>query len=406
MLSINTNLSSIIAQNSMKTSTDKLNQAIERMSTGCKINHAKDNAANYAISTDMTTKIGAYQVAEDNCAQGLDMVSTASDTISMLQDKTSRLHALSTQARNGTYGAQSLNAINAEANAIMSEISRLYNCAQFNGTNLFNQKEMEIADHLPKAKAEYNGFIANPFTYTESEVASMTKLESVDENTTISSGQYSIYTLDELVQLQEMTNNGKITGGEFVLGADIDLASIDNWTPIGTVANKFKGKFDGNGHVIANLKIENANGYGNGGAYNGLFGLTGSGYIKNVGIKNLDIMCWGSIGGLVANSSTLIDNCYVVGEISSSSGMMIGGLVGDAWANINNCYTQVEIIANSSYSGGIAGAITNGRIENSYSLGNLSAKNIGGVVGNMKIAGIINCYSMGEINGSGYVGGV
>ena len=54
MLSINTNLSSLIAQNSMKTSTDKLNQAIERMTTGFKINRAKDNAANYSISTNMS----------------------------------------------------------------------------------------------------------------------------------------------------------------------------------------------------------------------------------------------------------------------------------------------------------------------------------------------------------------
>ena len=90
MLSINTNLSSLIAQNSMKTSTDKLNQAIERMSSGAKINHAKDNAANYSIATNMTTKINAYQVAEDNVAMGMDLVTTASDTISLMQDKAQR----------------------------------------------------------------------------------------------------------------------------------------------------------------------------------------------------------------------------------------------------------------------------------------------------------------------------
>ena len=72
MLSINTNISSLIAQNSMNTSTNKLNQAIERMTTGAKINHAKDNAANYSINTNMTTKIGAYRVAEENTAMGMD----------------------------------------------------------------------------------------------------------------------------------------------------------------------------------------------------------------------------------------------------------------------------------------------------------------------------------------------
>ena len=111
MLSINTNLSSIIAQNSMKQSTNKLNQAIERMTTGAKINHAKDNAANYNIATNMTTKLGALQVAEDNALQGLEMINTTSETLSLIEDKLSRMRALSVQALNGTYGMESLNAI-------------------------------------------------------------------------------------------------------------------------------------------------------------------------------------------------------------------------------------------------------------------------------------------------------
>ena len=109
----------------MSSSTAKLNQAIERMSTGFKINHAKDNAANYSISTNMSTQIGAYDVAANNVAMGMDLVTTASDIISTMQDHATRLQALSTQARNGTYGEQSMSAINSEAAAIMAEINRL-----------------------------------------------------------------------------------------------------------------------------------------------------------------------------------------------------------------------------------------------------------------------------------------
>ena len=136
MLSINTNLSSLIAQNSMKTSSFKLDTAIERMTTGYKINHAKDNAANYSISTNMTTKIGAYMVAEDNALQGLDMINTASESLSLIEDKLMRLRALATQASNDTYGAQSKQAINAEANALVEEIERLQNTTEYNGINL------------------------------------------------------------------------------------------------------------------------------------------------------------------------------------------------------------------------------------------------------------------------------
>ena len=74
MISINTNLSSLIIQSNLKTSTNGLNQAIERMTTGFKLNHAKDNAANFSISTSITTKLGAYNTAEENAMMGLDMV--------------------------------------------------------------------------------------------------------------------------------------------------------------------------------------------------------------------------------------------------------------------------------------------------------------------------------------------
>ena len=73
-MKINTNLSSLIVQSSLKSSTNGLNTAIERMTTGFKINHAKDNAANYSINTKLSTKISGYEVAEDNASQALNMV--------------------------------------------------------------------------------------------------------------------------------------------------------------------------------------------------------------------------------------------------------------------------------------------------------------------------------------------
>lgn len=61
MLYINTNISSLLVQSNLNTSTNKLNQAIKRMTTGfIKINYAKDNAANYSIYTNLSTKIRAY----------------------------------------------------------------------------------------------------------------------------------------------------------------------------------------------------------------------------------------------------------------------------------------------------------------------------------------------------------
>ena len=137
MLSINTNLASFIAQRSMNESTNKLNQAIERMTTGFKINHAKDNAANYNIATNMTTQIGSLEVAEDNTSMGIDIITTASDNLSLIQDRMQRLRDLQEQAANGTYGDESLRALNSECNALVDEINRLYLGTEYNGCNLF-----------------------------------------------------------------------------------------------------------------------------------------------------------------------------------------------------------------------------------------------------------------------------
>ena len=207
MLSINTNLSSIIAQNSMKQSTNKLNQAIERMTTGAKINHSKDNAANYSIATNMDTKIGAYMVAEDNVLSGLDMINTASESLSLIEDKLQRLRALATQASNGTYGDKSLTAINTEASALVDELGRTYSTAEYNGIKVFKgTSKIEIPDGVgttgnvgAQTPATYYGnFIDNPYNYSDEDIADMKTIsQAISEGSLVSGGEYSISTVDE-----------------------------------------------------------------------------------------------------------------------------------------------------------------------------------------------------------------
>ena len=370
MLSINTNLSSLIAQQSMTNATDKLNLAIERMTTGFKINHASDNAANYSIVTNMSTQISAYDVAADNVAMGMDLVNTASDIISNMQDKASRLQALCTQARNGTYGASSLTAINSEASAIMAEINRLYTTAEYNGISLFDREAFELtAEHKAlteslktngTASAEHDGFIEDPVTYTDAEVAAMTKVADVS---TFSSGQkYSISSVEELEKLADYVNAGNgTTGVEFVLGADIDLSSISNWSPIGESYSKtFKGTFDGNGHVIKNLTIDNETE-----DYQGLFGRTDSGStIKNVALEGVNVKGRYSVGGLVGSSYySSITNSYATGSVTGSE--RVGGLVGQV-ESYDQDSGDVIIKNSSSYSQSISGNDSVGSIVGSW----------------------------------------
>ncbi len=135
-LTINTNISSIIAQRSLNGATNSMNTSLERMSTGYKINHAKDNAAGYSIANSWETKLGSLDVAADNAATGLDLLTTAEETYSLLTSHLQRVRDLTEQAANGTYGSQSLKAIQSEISARLLEINRLSANSEFNGIKL------------------------------------------------------------------------------------------------------------------------------------------------------------------------------------------------------------------------------------------------------------------------------
>ena len=98
MLSINTNLSSLIVQSNLKLSTFGLNTAIERMTAGFKINHAKDNAANFSINTMISSKLSSYYVAQDNASMGLDMMACAMDSLDLISSHLSRIRDLAEQS--------------------------------------------------------------------------------------------------------------------------------------------------------------------------------------------------------------------------------------------------------------------------------------------------------------------
>ena len=137
MLTINTNLSSLLVQSNLKTSTNGLNTAIDRMTTGFKINHAKDNAANYSINTQLSSKLSSYCTAQDNALVGLDMMMTAMDSLDLISSHLTRVRDLAEQAANGTYSESSLNAIRAEVDARLAESSRIISNSEYNGIKLF-----------------------------------------------------------------------------------------------------------------------------------------------------------------------------------------------------------------------------------------------------------------------------
>ena len=412
MLSINTNLGAFIVQSSLNVSTNGLNQAIERMSTGFKINHAKDNAANYSINTKLSSKISAYQVAEDNVSQGINMLAVASGSLDQMNNMLARIRSLAVQVSNGTYGEASINAVNKEVNALIDEINRSYDLAEYNNVKLFRETPPAVA----------TGVLIDAIIPRKT--SSMISLSSVDKSAILAAGVYSISTAEELAKLAEMTNNGFIAeGSEFVLANDIDLSSYssgEGWGPIGTLTNMFNGKFDGNGYVISNLYINRLNSEAQ-----GLFGVVNKAEISNLGVVNVDITGNANVGAIIgrvgiaaSKAHTTLYNCYSTGKVSGND---VGGLIGRIWEwcsyKLTNSYSECTVNS-SDVGGGVLGNLryANGTIEGCYATGDVTATECaGGLLGDTG-AGysnyIKNSYATGNIlasgsrNSSSYAGGL
>lgn len=694
MLNINTNLTGLIVQSNLKSSTGGLNRAIERLSSGFKINHAKDNAANFAIANNISFKITSLSVAEENTAMGLELITTASESLSLIEERLSRLRMLQTYVENGTYGADSLAAINTECNSIVDEIEKIYGTTQYNNINLFqptqitevhNASETTVFKELGLDKSSFSiydsknniiqsydteetdsigdffdvlkthGFTAsikngeislnspdgyyvdgdlisalgistvdksiiensaqtstapsiytisadagegttfeelglitsgsktvtirgenaallNTFTMnksstlgdfisilsnngitavlqdgvlslnsssgayleasgliaemgigaskdtiktistihtntiytttttsntvtetiwtttttsttqtntiwtttttsttqtntiwittttstTESETiwittttsttqtniigmtqesaaavvyttyvqsteeskfisditrvdtSTMTALSSVSEDTRLSDGTYKICTTEDLIQLAAMANDYKTGNCTFVLANDIDLSTVDNWTPIGD-GYAFGGTFDGNGYTISNLKINTTNNP------TGLFGWT-TGTIKNLGVENVNITGASDVGGLIGKAAGTVSNCYTTGSVvmasytTDSGGTAVvsdaGGLVGTNFGKIIDCYSEANVTGDGNIVGGLVGYSSGDGIIRCYAAGNVSGKGyVGGLAGRAYCT-VEDSYSMGTVYGDFYEGGL
>ena len=134
---VNTNIQSIQVQNSLNKVTSAMNTAMQRMSTGSKINSAADDAAGLVISKGIEVQTRGTQVASDNAQSGINLLQTAEGNLSVMQDNFMRIRDLTLQAMNGGQTDDQLQAMQEEAQARLAEIDRIATGAKFNTFDLF-----------------------------------------------------------------------------------------------------------------------------------------------------------------------------------------------------------------------------------------------------------------------------
>ncbi len=133
-------LTSLRLQKSLNEGMNSLTQALERLSTGFKVNHARDDAAGYSIITDIETKIGSIDTIIQNAQMGIDLLSTAEGGLANINEILIRLRALAEQAANGTYSEASREAMQAETDALIEQIDNIKGITEYNGVNLFSSQ--------------------------------------------------------------------------------------------------------------------------------------------------------------------------------------------------------------------------------------------------------------------------
>jgi flagellin len=138
VMSVNTNISSLNAQNNLAKSQSKLATAIERLSSGMRINSAKDDAAGLAISTRFTTQINGLNQAVSNANDGISLAQTTESALNEVTNNMQRIRTLAVQSANATNSDSDRAALDAEVQQRLAEITRISTQTSFNGRHVLD----------------------------------------------------------------------------------------------------------------------------------------------------------------------------------------------------------------------------------------------------------------------------
>jgi flagellin len=137
-LYVNTNVSSISAQRNLNRAQGGAEKALQRLSTGMRVNSASDDAAGLAIGTRFQSQIRSLEQAQRNANDAISVIQTAEGGMAQMSDLLIRMRELSVQAANGTLSAADRISVDTEYDSLVSELDRIAQTTSFNGTDLLD----------------------------------------------------------------------------------------------------------------------------------------------------------------------------------------------------------------------------------------------------------------------------
>lgn len=152
---INYNVSAMLSNNALSTNDDLLSKSLERLSSGLKINHAKDNPAGLAMSKRMNAQIEGLSVANQNASDGVSIIEIADGAMTEISEMLQRINELSVKAANGIMTDDDRATVQDEVKQLKEEITRISDVTEFNGQKLLNG-EYDLKGYTNKQEVKVN----------------------------------------------------------------------------------------------------------------------------------------------------------------------------------------------------------------------------------------------------------
>jgi flagellin len=170
-LRIQNNVEAFNAQRNLVANSNNMSKAMEKLSSGYRINRASDDAAGLAISEKLRAQIGGLGQANRNAGDAISMVQTGEGALNEVHSMLQRVRELAVQYKNGTLSTSDRNAIQSEVNQLKSEIERVGTDTEFNGTKLLNASGT-VSFQIGAGDGADFGAVQNRLEHTVSNLAS------------------------------------------------------------------------------------------------------------------------------------------------------------------------------------------------------------------------------------------
>jgi flagellin len=227
-LTINTNIASLNAQRNLNMSQGSLATSMQRLSSGLRVNSAKDDAAGLAIAERMNAQVRGMNVAQRNANDGISMSQTAEGALSQVSNSLQRMRELAVQARNSTNSSSDKDSLNKEFTQLQAEITRVLGGTTFNGKHILGADATSLTFQIGA-----NTSADDTITISTSNMTQDTTITAVTDSTTA------------------LIDSSATTGA---IGAVIDNidAALDNINDTRATFGATQSRFDA---IITNLQV-------------------------------------------------------------------------------------------------------------------------------------------------------